>query len=285
MEGDSGMWGWHIVEGTNHKTIPSKISEPESPLAENGPYCLSYIASRPAYCLTIRFAQEFASGTTIDPEQAIGWVLEHHPTTTLREKHLEILEYTDICLQFSQISLLSLHNQLVLHHLIQVLTGWPCLQIHNFLSQMLSVDHVAMDAVHDFIEATLKLMGSSNSNKLAGCTSTLELVPIGGLLVEHVAVANAEDLGTSVAAFVLILMKEQCNAPLSILGLSLCGSDRHAKPRCQEALDIKSEHVWGSIMHVLGGGGSGMSCNPNNDQAKTILVVLVMGDDMSCLGS
>jgi len=47
----------------------------------------------------------------------------------------------------------------------------------------------------------------------------------------------------------------------------------------------KSENVQGSIMRVLGGGGSGMSRNPNHDGPESVLPVLTMGDETSCLDS
>ena len=37
-------------------------------------------------------------------------------------------------------------------------------------------------------------------------------------------------------------------------------------------------------MRVLGGGGSGMSRNPNDDGTGNVLPVLVVGDETSCLG-
>ena len=38
-------------------------------------------------------------------------------------------------------------------------------------------------------------------------------------------------------------------------------------------------------MRVLGGGASGINCNPNNDGTETILLVLAVGDEASCIDS
>ena len=70
------------------------------------------------------------------------------------------------------------------------------------------------------------------------CTSTPKLVPDGGLLTEHMAVANTKDLGTSVAMLVHVLMEEQCDTPLSIIGLTLLSSNRHAECSSQEVTKV-----------------------------------------------
>ena len=45
----------------------------------------------------------------------------------------------------------------------------------------------------------------------------------------------------------------------------------------------KSEDVRGSVVCILGGGGSGMSRNPNHDGTNSVLPVLAVGDETSCL--
>ena len=114
------------------------------------------------------------------------------------------------------------------------------------------------------------------------------------ILAEDVAIANGEDLGARVA-LVLVLVEEQRDAPLSISDLPNHTNDRHAERSSQEATDVvvgvdvggdaqkgcarqllygslipfdhhtlgsigleKSKNVWGSVIRVLCGGGSGM---------------------------
>lgn len=84
-------------------------------------------------------------------------------------------------------------------------------------------------------------MASGNLNKLARCASIPELLLDGGLLTEHMAAANAEDLSASVAMLVNIhiLVEEQRDAPLSIIGhLPLLSSNRHAERSSQEATKV-----------------------------------------------
>ncbi len=45
----------------------------------------------------------------------------------------------------------------------------------------------------------------------------------------------------------------------------------------------KSEYVRGSVVCILGGGGSGMSRNPNHDGAGSVLPVFAVGNETSCL--
>ena len=47
----------------------------------------------------------------------------------------------------------------------------------------------------------------------------------------------------------------------------------------------KSENIWGSVVRVFGGGGSGMSRNPNDDGTESIVLDLAVGDETSCLDS
>jgi len=45
----------------------------------------------------------------------------------------------------------------------------------------------------------------------------------------------------------------------------------------------KSENVRGSVVRVLGGGGSGMSRNPNHDRTKSVLPILAVGEKSGCI--
>jgi len=47
----------------------------------------------------------------------------------------------------------------------------------------------------------------------------------------------------------------------------------------------KSEDVWGSVVCILGGGGSGMSRNPNHDGTDSVVPVLAVCDETSRLES
>ena len=233
---------------------------------------------------------------------------------------VEGLEYDDILLHFEQRLPLSLHGRLVLRRLLQVLASRLRIQLNNLPSQNLSISSVATDAGLDLVESVLESMESGKSNMLGRCARALEFVIDGGILAENMAVANTKDLGAGGAALVLVLMEEQRNATLSISGLHLCGSDGHSERSSEEAVDIvgrvgvvgdaqkvwtrqllhgslvpfdhrapdsigfeKSEDAKGSVVCILSGGGSGMCRNPNHDGTDSVLPVLAMGDETSCL--
>ena len=233
---------------------------------------------------------------------------------------VEGLEYADILLHFGQLPPLSLHGRLVLRRLLRVLALRLRLQPNNLPGQEVGVNSVATDAGLDLVEAALESTESGKSNVLGRYASALELVLDGGVLAENVAAANAEDLGARGAALVLVLVEEQSDATLSINCLPLHSSDWHAECSSEEATDMvggvgavgdaqkvwtgqllygslvpfnhrtldsiglkKSENARGSVVRVLDGGGSGMSRNPNHDGTKSVLPVLAVGDETSCL--
>jgi hypothetical protein len=45
----------------------------------------------------------------------------------------------------------------------------------------------------------------------------------------------------------------------------------------------KANNVWGGEVRVLSGGAGGMSCDPNDDGTETILSVLAVGYETSCV--
>ena len=146
-------------------------------------------------------------------------------------------EYADLLLHIGQLLPLRLHARHVLPGLLRVL-ALRLLQLNNRPSQEVVVSSVVIDAGLDLVEAAPQSTESGKSNVLWRCASALELVRDGGVLAENVTVANAEDPGSRVAAPVVVLVEEQRDTTLSIGGLPLRSSDRHAERSSEEATDI-----------------------------------------------
>ena len=147
---------------------------------------------------------------------------------------VEGLQCADILLDLGQPSLL---DRLGLRHVVRIVTRQLQLQLPNLRRQEFGVRSEATDAGPDLVDTALETTVSGDTNELANCASTPELAVDGGLLAEHVAVANAEDPGARFAAPCLVLVEEP-DAPLNIIGLPLLGGDRHAEHSSQEVTKV-----------------------------------------------
>jgi hypothetical protein len=125
------------------------------------------------------------------------------------------------------------------------------------------------------------------------------------------SVAHAQNTSARLAVLGLILVKEERDAPLSIIVLPLLGGDGHAERSGQETSNVvggvgvegdtqkggtgerlhralvpldhgsldsslleKADDIGGGIVRILGGGGAGMGRDPDHDGSETTLPVL-----------
>lgn len=232
----------------------------------------------------------------------------------------ESLQYADILLDLGQPSPLSLHTHLGFLHLVWIITHQLQLQPCNLYCQEFGVRSEATDAGPDLVDTTLETTVSGDTNKLARCASTLELIIDGGRLAEHMAVADTENPGTWFATLGLVFMEKEPDTPLSVIDLPLLGSDRHAEHSGQKSTKVvggvgvvggaqkgwtrhhlhgalvplyhrslnskgceKTDNIGGNVVCILSTGGLGMCRDPNDDGTETTLPVLAMGEESSCL--
>jgi hypothetical protein len=116
-------------------------------------------------------------------------------------------------LAFGQPSLLGLHGRFNLLHVFRIVTRQLLLQLRNLRRQEFGVRSEATDAGRDLVDTALETTASGDTNELARCASTPELVIDGGLLAEHMAVANSEYPGARFAVPSLILVEEEPAVP------------------------------------------------------------------------
>ena len=125
------------------------------------------------------------------------------------------------------------HGLFVLRRLFCVLALLLCLQLYNLPNKEFGVISALSDAGLNLVEVALESTESGKPNALGNFATAPEHVRDGGVPTENMAVANAKDLGTSVAMLVLVFVEEKRHATLSIISLPLLRSNRNAE-RCSE---------------------------------------------------